>query len=154
VDLATAAALHALKRLTPEQVLAVAHAALEAGVWADALGELAAWDSPYSADVYPIFDRALAQLGIPFPSPREALTTVARDYARRIISGELTPYEGARRIWWEAALEPEADPSLRVFIGLASEHEDCPQFRPQYDAEIIDEARQLVGEKRPANQGE
>jgi hypothetical protein len=155
VDLTTAAALHALKRLRPEQVLAVAHAALEAGVWATALGELAAWDSPYMADVYPLFDRALAQLGIPLPSRREALTTVARDYARRILSGELEPLDGLVRIRQETTFEPDCDyPLLREFVRLGSEWETAQRLRLQFRAEILAAARRLVGATGPSNQGD
>jgi hypothetical protein len=154
VDLATAAALHALKRLRPEQVLAVAHAALEAGVWADALGELAVWDSPYTADVYPIFDRALAQLGIPLPSRREALTTVARDYARRTLSGELEPLDGLVRIWQETTFEPDCDyPLLREFVRLGSELEVAQRLRPQLRSDILSAARRLIGETGPGDPG-
>jgi hypothetical protein len=58
--------------------------------------------------------------------------------------GEIPPYEGARWIGLELANEQGADPSLRCFVGLASEWEDDPQHRPEYESVMIEEADRLV----------
>ncbi len=50
-------------------------------------------------EVGPLFTKALSELGIPVPSRDEASMTIAREFARQIIAGESSPYEGARRIW-------------------------------------------------------
>jgi hypothetical protein len=69
-------------------------------------------------------------------------------YARRIVSGYLTPYEGARRIWLEIANEYMDKPAiwdeLRIFVHLATEWDDRPAERAQLEQEIRDEARKLV----------
>jgi len=36
---------------------------------------------------------------------------------------------------------------LLVFVGLASEWRDRPGYRPEYEADIIEEARRLVSGK-------
>jgi hypothetical protein len=126
--------------LTSEEALAVSSAALDAGVYSESLG-LLAYEEPIWSQVGPLFERALSELGIPIPSRQEASLILAREHARRIVAGEVAPYEGARRIWWEIANELGADPSLRMFVGLASEWEDAPAHRRQYEEDIVEEAR-------------
>src|SRR5262249_8996164 len=125
VKLEIAAARLALGKLTSEEVLAASSAALDAGVYSESLG-LLAYEEPIWSHVGPLFEPALTELGIAIPSRRAASLILAREHARRIVAGEVAPYEGARRIWWEVANEPGADPSLRMFVGLASEWEDAP----------------------------
>ena len=69
-------------------------------------------------------------------------------YARRIVSAELAPYKGARRIWLEIANEyidkPAIWDELRIFVYLASEWDDHPAERADLEREIVDEARNLI----------
>ena len=69
-------------------------------------------------------------------------------YARRIVSGGLPPYKGARRIWLEIANEYSNTQSiwdeLRIFVYLATEWDDRPAERADVEREIVDEARKLV----------
>ncbi len=143
MDLGGAAARLAMGKLTSDQALGVASAALEAGLFSNSLG-LLAFEEPVWSEVGPLFERALSELGISIPSRGEASLILAREHARRILTGELWPYEGARQIWSYVANEPGADPSLRDFVGLASEWEDVPNHRPQYERQIMEAARQLV----------
>jgi hypothetical protein len=143
MDLKVAAARLALGKLSSEEAIAAASAALDGGAFADALG-LLMYTEPIWSEVGPLFERALAALGIPVPSRQVASVVLAREHARRIVAGEVSPYEGAREIWWEAANAPGADGSLLSFVGWASEWEDDPAHRPQYEAAILEEARRLA----------
>jgi hypothetical protein len=63
----------------------------------------------------------------PAPSA-EALLTLAVQYAKQILSGKLTPYQGGRLIWWECQLKlPEGDHRLDPFVYWASEREDSSE---------------------------
>jgi hypothetical protein len=146
MELPIAAALYALGKLTTEEAISAAHAVLNGGAYSEALGEVILAEPQWS-EVGPLFGRALAELGVNVSDRTAALWIIARDFARRIVAGELSPYEGARRIWWEVTNEPDADRSLLSFAGLASEWEDVPQYRPQYEADILQEARRLLGEE-------
>jgi hypothetical protein len=143
VDLEIAAARLTLGKLTSEEALFAASAALDSGVYSESLG-LLAYEEPVWSQVGPLFERALKELTIPIPSRQAASLVLAREYARRIVAGEVSPYEGARRICWEVANEPDADPSLTEFVGLASEWEDAPAHRAYYEGEIVDVAQRLV----------
>ena len=145
MNLTLAAAWFALGKLTSKQAIAAASDALDAGVYSASLGQLMSED-PEGLSAVVVFGNALEELGIPVPSRSVALRVVARDYAQKIVTGVLTAYEGARRIWWNVAIEPDADPSLRGFIGLASQWEDDPAYQAGLAVDILDEARQLLAE--------
>jgi hypothetical protein len=70
-----------------------------------------------------------------------------------IADATIEPYLGAKAIWrhaddlgWSRKSEWQ---QLSAFIGLASEWEDHPEHRPDYEAAIIDEARALAGSGLP-----
>jgi hypothetical protein len=143
MDLEIAAARLALAKLSSEQAIAAASMALDRGVYSNSLG-LLIYQQPIWSEVGPLFERALSELSIPIPSPESACWILARQYAQRIVDGQVTPYDGARGIWWEVANENGADESLLSFVGYASEWEDDLAHRPEYEAMIVEEARRLV----------
>ena len=69
----------------------------------------------------------------------------ARRWAREIVTGHLTPIEGARRIVAGAGEFDRAD-QLMVFAGLIGEWEDDEAGRPECEARIMDEAALLLAD--------
>jgi hypothetical protein len=94
-----------------------------------------------------IIQTGLRELGISINRSSAGLV-LATHYARQIISGSVTPYDGARNIWWNVAnrfmQEKEIWNQLRIFVGLASEYEDYPPGRPEFEKQIRDEAKNLI----------
>ena len=86
--------------------------------------ELAGMNKPTLRESRQLFLEAVSDLGIRVPDAREATICLAKDISKKIISGSITPYEGARKIWWELSNVEGADERLLVFSGLASEIED------------------------------
>jgi hypothetical protein len=80
------------------------------------------------ADVGPIFERALTELGLGVLEKQQALRVLARHYAHAIVSGAVEPYEGARLIWHEISHAYEPFDDVSAFIGLASQIEDYEQM--------------------------
>jgi hypothetical protein len=65
---------------------------------------------------------------------------------RAIDAAELTPRDGAARIWRlmaEADYPPDTD-DFRVFVGAVSEMQDHPEHEAAYEADIRAEARAAV----------
>lgn len=139
-----AAARFALGKLSSEEAIASASGALDRGLYSESLGRLLSTE-PIWSKVRPLFEKGLSELTIPIPSRSVALQILAHEFARQMIFGELSPYEGSRRIWWDVANESDSDPSLRVFVGLASEWEDTPQYRLEYEDDMVAEARRMLG---------
>ena len=135
--------------LLPSSELPVlAMLALETGFDSSSIRELAGELHPTWADSGPLFERVLHDLGIITPPPPEAAHALARHYAEQILSGAVTPYEGARHIWWQVANffwdERELWQRYSIFVGLASEWEDYEPGRPDFDRRIRDEAAKLL----------
>ena len=73
-----------------------ADVALNAGLYTEALGQLATEfdsESPV-ADAGPVFERALAELGVALPSHADAVWVALRDAIGRIGRGEVPPRAG------------------------------------------------------------
>jgi hypothetical protein len=143
VELQIAAAWCALDKLTTDEAINAAHQALKHGVYSDALGAVT-FVEPIWSEVGPLFIRALDELGVVIPERSAAVQRLARNFASRILAGELAPYEGACAIWLQLALEPEAGNTLLNFVGLACEWEEHQEHRKVYEANIVREARLLV----------
>lgn len=144
--LRVAAAKCILDRLPGEEIPGIAIAALEEGIENDEILELAGMDRPTITDVKQIFFDAISKLGIQIPDVREAILCVAKELSEKIIAGSISPYEGARKIWWELSNIDGADERLKIFAGLASEIEDTQNenFRMDYEKQILEEAELLI----------
>lgn len=69
------------------------------------------------------------------------LLAVAND----IVFDRVEPYRGAAAIWARMAEEDEDYPeALRVFVGLASEWQDHPEYRPALEIDIREEAQRVI----------
>ncbi len=127
----------------PETLPSAAVAALGAGLESRSLNRLAGLTN--SDEARTLLDRALDELDIPVPSPREAVMLLARNAAIDIVRGTTAPYHGAKRIWELAAHVPiEAVPELQPFVYAADEWEERPEDRRFFDREIVREARALA----------
>lgn len=137
-----------LGKLSSSELPHLAMFALEAGLDSPSLRELAGELHPTWADSGPIFERILRDFGITQSSKPQSINALARYYAEQILSGAISPYEGALRIWQEVANELWGDRELwqkySIFVGLASEWEDYPPGRPDYERQIRDEAQVIL----------
>ena len=147
LDLGEVEARYYLGDLPPEEMPGVALRALAAGHDGPALLEIARLDSPTMRDADDLFERALGEMGLsPLPG-EEAGLRVARHIARKIVAGEMQPYEGAYLIWmkvWDKCGRPD---ELTPFVGLASLYEADPEHRPFHLEEILARAEELTSKR-------
>jgi hypothetical protein len=119
-------------------------AALQEGFDSPTLRVLAGSDGEPGDELERLLRKALSELVISFPTPAEAGLSLARHVAAEVVRGLTSPYEGARRIWWDVYNRvPQLD-VLRVFVGLASEYEDDQAHQEEYAQDIIEECRNLL----------
>jgi hypothetical protein len=92
----------------------------------------------------------LVELGVsPIQTSHQAGRTLALHHAVEILSGAVTPYEGASRISNLALNFFDDDPfwlTLRPFVGLASEWDDYPPGRSEFEQRIRVAAENLETE--------
>jgi len=137
-------ALWQIGKLPPERLPAIATQAFGMGFDGPALRELAGLQKPSVGDLYDLFERALKELGCHSISMRDAGLIVAKHIAEEIVNGNIEPYEGARRIWWDIWDQNRELTELKVFVGLASGYEDEPNYQQDYVRDIVEEARRLI----------
>lgn len=85
---------------TSEDFVDWAVACLESNLDSKNIRILASLRKPlYSSEVDDYFNRSLKDLGWTMPEPRECLLEYARSIAKQIVSGDLPPLEGCRKIY-------------------------------------------------------
>ena len=147
LDLGEVEASFYLGDLDPEELPGIALAALDAGYDGPALLGLARMSSPVARNVGDLFERALGEMGrSPLPKD-EAGLRVARNTARKIVCGEMHPYEGASFIWTKVWKGCGRSDELTPFVGLASLYEADPERRPFHLKEIVARAEELADER-------
>jgi hypothetical protein len=145
----TALELAALRRLDlvdPVHVVRWAAEQLATEPTSPSLVELASLTQPIRAsEVDGLLTQLLEGLGAPLVTEEQAGLLVARRIAQEIVDGSVEPAVGARKIWWDVARRvPAVEGQLREFIGLASEWEDNPDHRGEYENDIIDAALRFI----------
>ncbi len=146
MDIEVSQALYTFKRLPGEQLPEIATDLLAQGVDSAAIRELAGLYEPTLRDAASLFERVLADLGRPPLTTEQAAEIVARDLARRIVTGELQPRDAAGR---GSSLCPDAGypEVLTRFLALADDYECYPEQSASIDADVVSYAKQLLAGK-------
>lgn len=116
------------------------------------LGLAALSSDASSADVDREADLVLVGAGERALSITGAARLLALEAVVEIAEGLVEPVVGARRLWALARRAPGIEPDLRPFIGLASEWEDAPEFRFDYEADIVAEATKFLAGSEASGQ--
>jgi hypothetical protein len=67
---------------------------------------------------------------------RPAGQVALRSFLTGLQSGAISAIEFAEAVWWLACEVPEFEPTLRPFIGMASEWQDDAIHRLEYEDDI------------------
>ena len=136
--------------LSPHDLPAIASAAIDQGYFSPSLSELALMTHPVASETEPLFVKALAELGVSRPATLSAGRRIAGEYARQIVHGEVSPYEGAKWIWLNVATNPSwpRDHSLDTFVYGASEWDEVvgTSFQSEFERGILEAAHELVAQ--------
>lgn len=125
-----AAALYGLGLLSGNDIVATAKSEIAAGRESDSLYVLSALSSPAFRDAAPLFESALAELGLAIPKGSEALTFLVKFYAQEIITGTLTPEAGCLAI---AKIRPPSSPDMPLFMSMLALEVDLSEILMGYD---------------------
>lgn len=98
VELEIATAKFVFGLLSSRDLVQIADAALNRGIYSDAMCTLAFTEDPRMDEVNPIFEKALRELAIPLPSREDAAWRLLRHHIGSIASRTVRPREGLSRI--------------------------------------------------------
>ncbi len=98
-DLRTAAARFYLGLDSTGYLVDVAHAALDSGIYAHGLGEIATLRQPNFADIRPLFESALTELNIQISGREQAIDILAESYMEWLAEGGTPPQETTRQAY-------------------------------------------------------
>lgn len=136
-----AQAMMVLGLLSSEQMPQVAIKALEEGEDFSALRILAGLTGDEYTEAPRFFERALEELAFPALSRSAAARIYTIAICEQIMSGQLSPQDGASRIWDASVRTGDPDfHDLDSFIYAASELQDRPEDRDFFEREIVKEA--------------
>ena len=155
MDMKDASGFYVMGHFRGDDLPPIATDALAEGFDSASLRVLAGEMNPAMSDAGPLFERSLAEIGLRLPTKQEAALIIGKHYARRILRGDLTPYEGAVRIWYNVSNRLSAPCQVLLhFVGAASEIEDIPErghlpwtrrrLIRQYEEDIKKSARELT----------
>ncbi len=145
-----AQALWELGLLGVERLPEIALQALEAGVDSPALRMLAGLMGSEREEASKIFKQALKELRLPELSRQSAARVYAIEISKQILNGEISPQDGANKLW--AASIQVKDPDfheLDHFIYAASELESRPEDKDFFNAAILKEAQMWASKAQP-----
>ncbi|GAA4657446.1 hypothetical protein [Kineococcus glutinatus] len=143
-----------LGELDVEVMPAWAVQALQAGLDSPALLKLASMGPGELTCVPAVVTAALQELGAPNLTEQQARWELAYAWAEAMLTGELTPYEAAHRIWQDAWHPLDCPEQLSVFASEASEWEDNPEHRSTHQHRMIQDAHNLLRQPMPGHRDE
>lgn len=145
MDIHLAQALWTLDLLAIDYLPEVACDALEAGLDSPALRMLAGMIDNEVNDAPKIFIQALKELSLPMLSRRDAACIYAIAVSKQILNGELSPQDGANKLWDVSIRVNNTDfHELDTFIYAVSELQSRPEDQDFFNCEILKEARVWV----------
>lgn len=142
MDIRLAQALWTLDLLEIGYLPEVALGALEVGLDSPALRLLAGLIGNEVENAPQIFTQALKELGLPTLSQRDAARIYAIAVSKQILNGELSPQDGANKLW-DASIQvnnPDFH-ELDTFIYAASELQSRKEDLEFFNHEILREAQ-------------
>lgn len=129
-----------LGEVAPDSLPAWAAEALVGGLDTPALRELAGQPVGESSGVRDMLVKVMGELGEPVPSLPESRVLIVSALANAILSGDLAPEVGAKRVWmqWsEAGAGGEETPAeWLTFVNDATDWEELPDRRDEIAASI------------------
>lgn len=105
-----------------EDLPGIAMKAVQAGMDSPALSILAGETEPHWSEAYALLERAIYELGLVFPTRREAALYVAWHYAQVIYRQSAPTEYAAEQVAQVLDLGPETPKEIRAFVRAAREY--------------------------------
>jgi hypothetical protein len=134
--------------IAPDDLPDIAINAIAAGLESKSIVELAGLSKDQMGAAPGLFEKVLNDLGLRDLEKKDALKRYAKLISTSILASDITPLEGAKRIW-RATIKAGVSEfhDLDGFIYAASELEDRPEDKAQFEKAIFAEAARWKGEE-------
>lgn len=139
INIRSLLAQYVIGSLRVEELPRFAAEALVEGLDSPSLRQLAGAGEEDAEECWMLFHRVIRELELEVPSPDAAGLVLARDIAEEVVSGTLSPYVGAKRIWSGIYTILPGLSQLRPFVGFASQYEDDVSNRDRNARLILEE---------------
>ena len=123
----TAIAHYKLGKLSSEDIVKLADSWLAQGLFTNSINLIAMEQTPVMSDVGPMFEKAIAELGLPIPTKVEAARIAAKDIIEKMVSGKIDLIKGANCLYWDIHHEITDELPDGMYLGsnLGFEHLFC-----------------------------
>jgi hypothetical protein len=119
--------------------------ALEAGMDTEALRILASLSPMETLEAKEIFEKVLTEFSLPKLSRVAATRIDAKAISKQVVDGQLSPSEGAHKLWTASVQVNDPDfHDLDPFIYAASEFDSRPEDAAFFNREIMREASEWI----------
>jgi len=112
-----AIAHYKLGQLSSDMIVNLANTWLDQGIYTYSLNCIFMCDHPIMAEVGPLFEEAMRELGLEIPTRIDAVKSLLRDTMQKMVSGEIDLMEGANFIAWNIYPEVEEDLPKGEYLG-------------------------------------
>lgn len=133
-----------LRLVLSDRLPSIATKLLENGYDSPALRMLSGLNESEIVEAIPLFNQAILEIGLSLPSRYEAVLSLAKETAMKILRRDVMPYEGAKIIWMLSLKVDHEICALHPFVYAASEWERI-EDRLLFERGIVEEAKILVG---------
>lgn len=122
-----AIAQYKLGKLSGEEIVKLADSWLEQGIFTDSINFLAMETEPVMANVGPMLETAIKELGLEVPSKVVAAKIAAKDIVGKMVSGDIDLIKGANFLYWDIHHEITDELPDGEYLGtnLGLEHMFC-----------------------------
>jgi hypothetical protein len=120
-------ALYRIGKLSTPEIVELANSWLEEGLYSFHLGEIITNPDPIFKEISPLFEKAMADLGIETQTQLESAHSLMSFTLNNIVTGEIAPDIGASYLYWEVHHEITDKYPDKEFVGdnLGLEHVFC-----------------------------
>ncbi|MFZ6672460.1 hypothetical protein [Undibacterium sp. Xuan67W] len=106
-----------LGKLSSHAIVSLANSWLNQGIYTDSLNSIFMEENASMAEVGPLFEKAIQELGIEIPSRVEAAKFAAKDTIQKMVSGEIDLMTGANFLYWDIHHEISEDLPDGEYLG-------------------------------------
>lgn len=147
------AAMFVLGMVDSFNITTIVERLIEYGYDSPALYMIAGEVNPLASEWVPLFKKAMTDLNVEIPTEYQAARRIAKELARMIVDGEITPGDGATAIWNNLFLVKGFTAEITYFDELTWALEAIQDGRPYLELSREDIEKKIIAEAKRLAEG-